>query len=167
LTASVRNALACLVLTVSVGTVQAGSDYPHGSVILQQIASKLEAENVQCFVEVAYTGRLATQRMEMPSRFDSALLVVYTTEGCGGGINWSASAQVYGLKDETFRELGGPQTWSVVQGADFSHTRAPIRTVNQAPGDGHCCPTDGRTVEVTMLGDQPVFREVETWKAGN
>jgi hypothetical protein len=48
---------------------------------------------------------------------------------------------VYGLKDETFRELGGPQTWSVVQGADFSHTRAPIRTVNQAPGDGHCCPT--------------------------
>jgi hypothetical protein len=162
-----RYALACLALAISAGAAQAEPDYPRGSVILQQIARKLEAENAQCSVELTYTGRLTTQRMEIPSRYDSALVVVYTVEGCGGGINWSASAQVYGLKDETFRELGDAQTWAIVQGVSFSNASALIRALNQGPEDGHCCPTDGRTVEVTMLGDQPVFRPVETWKPSN
>ncbi|MCJ2094079.1 hypothetical protein MKK67_16500 [Methylobacterium sp. J-072] len=140
---------------------------PSDATMMQRVLKKIEQDNSECNIGLSYAGRIAAGGSASSARFDGALVLVYSVEGCNGGNNWGYNAQVYGVKDDTALEIGKPQSWSIVKGADFNDKRAIIYAVSQGLGDGHCCPTEGKTIEVTVSNGQAVFRQIKAWHNSN
>lgn len=140
---------------------------PSDAAMMQRVLKRIEQDNRECNVGMSYAGRIAASGSTSSARFDGALVVVYSVDGCNGGNNWGYTAQIYGVKDDTAVEIGKPQSWSIVKGADFNDKRALIYAVSQGPSDGHCCPTEGKTIEVTVIEGQAVFRQIKSWYNNN
>lgn len=157
-----RYALVSLALLISCTGVQADPK-PSDAAMMQRVLKRIEQDNRECSVEMSYAGRIAAGGGPSSARFDGALVLIYSVDGCNGGNNWGYTAQVYGVKDDTAVELGKPQSWSIVKGADFNDKRAVIYAVSQGPGDAHCCPTEGKSIEVTVSNGQAVFRQLKAW----
>lgn len=90
-------------------------------------------------------------------------MLIYSVDGCNGGNNWGYTAHVYGVKDDTAVEIGKPQSWSIVKGADFNDKRAVIYAVSQGLGDAQCCPTEGKTIAAAVSNGQAMFRQIKAW----
>ena len=140
-----------------------GFAQPLDSTLLRQVLRTTEDANEGCTVSLSMFGRIAPGAENETSQFDDAAVMIYSVSGCNGGNNWVTAAQVFGIKDGIAAPLGKRQAWSIVRGADFARHRALIYAVDQAPGDAHCCPTDGKTIEVTMRSGQPFFRQLKAW----
>ena len=157
-----RTLLAALALVVAAGGAQADPK-PSDAAMMQRVLKRVELANRECNVGMSYAGRIAANGGASSAQFDGALVLVYSVDGCNGGNNWGYTAQVYGVKDDVAVEIGKPQSWSIVKGADFNDKRAVIYAVTQGPNDGHCCPTEGKTIEVTVSNGQAVFRQIKAW----
>ncbi|TXN82901.1 hypothetical protein [Methylobacterium sp. WL8] len=161
-----RIALFAFALVVAAGGAQAAPK-PSDAAMMQRLLKRIEQDNRECNVGMSYAGRITANGGASSARFDGALVLIYSVDGCGGGNNWGSTAQVYGVKDDLAVEIGKPQSWSVVKGADFNDKRAVIYAVSQGPNDGHCCPTEGKTIEVTVSDGQAVFRQIKAWHNSN
>ncbi len=157
--------LPILATALTCGSVEATA---FGSEVLQGVMSRIEKQHQGCNVNAEYTGQIATSNSDSSLRYDSALVVMYVVDGCQGGNNWSAFAQVYGIKGaKSTALLRNPLVWLTVKGADFNSKRALIYAVDQGPDDVHCCPTDGKTIEIAIRQDEPIVRNIRAWKAKN
>lgn len=157
-----RYAIAALALVIAADGALADPK-PSDAAMMQRVLRRIEQDNRACNVGMSYAGRIAAGGLSA-ARFDGALVLIYSVDGCNGGNNWGYTAQVYGLREGTAVEIGKPQSWSVVKGADFNDKRAVIYAVSQGPGDAHCCPTEGKTIEVTVSNGQAVFRQIKAWR---
>lgn len=132
--------------------------------VIQQIIGLLETRNTTCEVDVTYFAKLRVPQ-KLANTYETAWVWIYSVVGCGGGNNWSSQGSVFGVKSDKIRELGAPLVWSVIKGADFNEDRALVYAVDVGPDDPHCCPTQGKTVEIT-IGDGVVnSRLLRTWRA--
>ncbi|MFF9552729.1 hypothetical protein [Methylobacterium fujisawaense] len=161
-----RYALIGLALFISCSGVHADPKSSDAA-MMQRVLKRVEQDNRECNVGMSYAGRITAGGGPSAARFDGALVLIYSVDGCNGGNNWGYTAQVYGLKDDTAVEIGKPQSWSIVKGADFNDKRAVIYAVAQGPGDAHCCPSEGKTIEVTVNNGQAVFRQIKAWHNSN
>ena len=157
-----RYASAALTLLIGCCTAQADPK-PSDATMMQRVLKRIEQANRECNVGLSYVGRIAANAGVSSAKFDGALVLIYSVESCSGGNNWGYTAQVYGIKDDTAIELGKPQSWSIVKGADFNDTRAVIYAVAQGPNDPHCCPTQGMTIKVTVTNGQALFQQIKAW----
>lgn len=157
-----RYAIAALALVIAADGALADPKHLDAA-MMQRVLRRIEQDNRACNVGMSYAGRIAAGGLSA-ARFDGALVLIYSVDGCNGGNNWGYTAQVYGLREGTAVEIGKPQSWSVVKGADFNDKRAVIYAVSQGPGDAHCCLTEGKTIEVTVSNGQAVFRQIKAWR---
>jgi hypothetical protein len=93
----------------------------------------------------------------------SAVILVYSVEGCGGGNNWHSSVAAFDIKQsgksvldirlhkfspdlDRAMTFAGVNTISFLK-ADIGSQSAVIDTLDWGTDDAHCCPRDGRQLK--------------------
>ena len=99
-----RTVLTALAFIVAADVAQADPK-PSDAAMMQRLLKRIEQDNRECNVGMSYAGRIAVTGGTSSARFDGALVLIYSVDGCGGGNNWGSTVQVYGVKDDIAVEI--------------------------------------------------------------
>ncbi|MBC7929139.1 MAG: hypothetical protein H7Z38_01065 [Rubrivivax sp.] len=144
---------------LTIGSVQlAHSQASENAIIDRHISREANRDNCDEYKEAR-----KTLRGDVNGDGKADVVVLYTIEGCGGGLNWARVLAVFVRKGKSIqfagRVVAGAKGIRAVEMKSISGGRITLDTMSYRRNDGACCPS--RKGETKYVFSNGKLREVK------